>query len=343
MAEITWFFAYRHLRSEASSHVITFRRGQRVRSGRGLAFWFRPDRTSIAEVPADDRDTDFVFQARSRDYQVVTVQGTITWRAAEPEALASRVDFTIDLRTGRLRTDPLDRIASLLIGLAQYQAARYVEHRPVHDLLAEGAAPLQDGIAASLAADPRLREMGLSVVTVRIAGLSPSAELARALETPTFERAQGLADEAAFARRAQAVEKERAIAENELSTKVELARRQAALIAQEDENARRQAEGRAEAGRIASEAEASRIRVVEAARNAAEGERLALLRDTDPAVLQSLVLRAFAEKLTKIETLNITPDLTAALNGVLRGRDAANPAPPAAPRGNAPGGVTTGL
>ncbi|MCR0985073.1 hypothetical protein [Roseomonas populi] len=113
----------------------------------------------------------------------------ITWRAAEPEALASRVDFTIDLRTGRLRTDPLDRIASLFIGLAQYQAARYVEHRPVHDLLTEGATPLQDGIAALLAADPWLREMGLSVVTVRIAGLSPSAELARALETPTFERA----------------------------------------------------------------------------------------------------------------------------------------------------------
>jgi len=327
MAEISWFFAYRHLRSEASSHVITFRRGQRVRSGRGLSFWFRPDRTSIVEIPADDRDTDFVFQARSRDYQVVTVQGTITWRAAEPEALASRVDFTIDLRTGRLRTDPLDRIASLLIGLAQYQAARYVEHRAVEDLLAEGAAPLQDGIAAALAADPRLREMGLAVVTVRIAGLSPSAELARALETPTFERAQGLADEAAFARRAQAVEKERAIAENELSTKVELARRQSALIAQEDENARRTAEGQAEAGRIASEAEAARIRVVEAARNAAEGERLALLRDTDPGVLQSLVLRAFAEKLTRIETLNVTPDLTAALNGVLRGPDRGRDAP----------------
>ena len=336
MADITWFFAYRHLRSEMSSHVITFRRGQRVRSGRGLTFWFRPDRTSIAEVPADDRDTDFVFQARSRDYQVVTVQGTITWRAVEPEALASRVDFTIDLRTGRLRTDPLDRIASLLIGLAQYQAARYVEHRAVDDLLAEGAAPLQDGIAASLTADSRLREMGLAVVTVRIAGLSPSAELARALEAPTFERAQGLADEATFTRRAQAVEKERAIAENELSTKVELARRQSALITQEDENARRQAEGRADAGRIAAEAEAARIRVVEAARNAAEGERLALLRDIDPAVLQSLVLRAFAEKLTRIDTLNVTPDLTAALGGMLRGHAAPSAAPPVVPRGDAP-------
>lgn len=330
MAEITRFFAHRHLRSEAASHVVVFRRGQLMRSGRGLSFWFNPDRTSIMEIPADDRDTDFVFQARSRDYQVVTVQGTITWRAAEPDALATRVDFTIDLRTGRLRTDPLDRIASLLIGLSQYQAARYVEHRTVSDLLAEGAGPIQDGIAVTLAADPRLREMGLSVVTVRIAGVSPTAELARALETPTFERAQGLADEASFARRAQAVEKERAIAENELSTKVELARRQAALISQEDENARRVAEGRAAAGRIAAEAEAARIRLMEAVRNEAEGERLALLRDVDPAVLRTLMLRAFAEKLTKIDTLNITPDLTAALGGLLRASGA--PEAPAAPR-----------
>ena len=319
MAEISRFFAYRHLRSEAASHVVVFRRGKLVRSGRGLSFWFDPDHTSIMEIPADDRDTDFVFQTRSRDYQVVTVQGTITWRAAEPKALATRVDFSIDMRSGRLRTDPLDRIASLLIGLAQYQAARYIEHRTVSDLLAEGAAPIQDGIAAGLGADIRLREMGLAVVTTRIAGVSPSAELARALETPTFERAQGLADEASFTRRAQAVEKERAIAENELSTKVELARRQAALITQEDENARRVAEGRAEAGRIGAEAEAARIRLVEAARNGAEGERLLLLRDVDPAVLQTLTLRAFAEKLTKIDTLNVTPDLTAALAGLLRG------------------------
>lgn len=180
------------------------------------------------------------------------------------------MDLSIDMRTGWLRTDPLDRIASLLIGLAQYQAARYIEHRTVSDLPAEGAAPIQDGIAAGLVADTRLREMGLSVVTIRIAGVSSSAELARALETPTFERAQGMADEASFACRAQTVEKERAIAENELSTKVELARRQAALIAQEDENARRVAEGRAEAGRIGAEAEAARIRLVEAARNGAD-------------------------------------------------------------------------
>ena len=204
MADIRRWFTARHLRSEASTHVIVYRRGVRRLSGRGLALWFNPDRTSIVEIPLDDRDTDFVFQVRSRDYQLVTVQGTITWRAANPEALADRVDFTIDLRSGRLRTDPLERIASLLIGLAQYQAARQIEGHDVQTLLTQGAAPLQDGIAAALAVDARLREMGIAVVTVRLAGVSPSAELARALEAPTFERAQGSADEASFARRAAA-------------------------------------------------------------------------------------------------------------------------------------------
>lgn len=337
MAEIRRFFAYRHIRAEATSHVISFRRGARQRSGRGLAFWFHPDRTSIVEIPLDDRDTDFVFQVRSRDYQVVTVQGTITWRAAQPEALADRVDFTIDLRNGRLRTDPLERIASLLIGLAQYQAARYIEHRDVQALLAEGAAPIGDGITSGLSADIRLRDMGIALVTVRIAGVSPSAELARALEAPTFERAQGSADEASFARRAAAVEKERAIAENELSTKVELARRQAALIAQEDENGRRSAEAKAAAAAIVAEADARRIRVTESARAAGEGERLALLRDVDPAVLQALTLRAFAEKLTRIDTLNVTPDLTASLGAMLRGAaPAPAPAVPPAAAGSRP-------
>ncbi len=327
MAEIRRFFFYRHLRSEASSHVISFHRGDRVRAGRGLAFWFLPARTSVMEIPADDRDTDFVFQARSSDYQSVTVQGTITWRATEPEALGARVDFTIDLKTGRLRTDPLDRISSLLIGLAQYQAARHIEQRTIHDLLIEGASPIQQAMAASLGSDDRVREMGLAVVAMRIAGVSPSAELARALETPTFERAQGRADEAAFTRRAEAVEKERTIAENELATKIELAKRQAALIAQEDENARRTAEGRAQAERIAAQSEAARIDIVETARNKAEGDRLALLRHVDAGVLRVLTLRAFAEKLTRIDTLNVTPDLTAALAGALPPSQAAPPAP----------------
>ena len=318
MADIARYPWISHLRSEASSHVILYRAGHLVRSGRGLAFWFSPWRTSVVEVPLDDRDTEFLFQVRSQDFQTVTVQGTITWRAADANVLAARMDFTLNLANGRLRADPMDRIASLLIGLAQDAAARYIERRSIQALLSEGSGPLRENMDAALTGSPRLHDMGLQAVTVRLAGVSPSSELARALETPTFEQLQERADEATFARRALAVEKERAIAQNELATKVELARRQSALIEQETENEHRRARAKADAQGIEAEAHANRTRVVEAANVETERDRLAAVSAVDPALIYALAARAFAEKLTRIDTLNVTPDLAAALAGAIR-------------------------
>ena len=319
MADIRPFLFSSHLRAEASSHIILYRGGQQARSGRGLSFWFSTWRTSIVEIPLDDRDTEFLFQVRSQDFQPVTVQGTITWRTADAAVLAQRTDFTINLTTGRLRSDPLDRIASLLIGLAQDQAARYIETRTVQALLTEGSGPLRQTIETALGASERLRGMGLSVVTVRLAGVSPSSDLARALETPTFEKLQERADEATFARRALAVESERAIAQNELSTKVELARRQGALIEQETENEQRRATATAEAGRIAADAEAARTRVLGAASTETERARLEAAQSVPPSVHYALAARALAGKLGKIDNLTVTPDLAAAIASILRG------------------------
>src|SRR3546814_16416725 len=86
--------------------------------------------------------------------------------------------------------------------------------------------------------------IGLAIVAVRLNNLAPSSELERALQTPTFEALQQKADEAMFERRALAVDKERAIAENELGNKTELARREKQLIAEESENARNRATDR---------------------------------------------------------------------------------------------------
>ncbi len=332
MADIRRYLFRSYLRSEAASHIIWFRGGRRIRSGRGLTFWFRARRSSIVEIPLDDRDTDFVFQVRSQDFQAATVQGTVTWRAADPDRLAERMDFTINLSNGRLRADPLDRISSLLIGLSQDQAARYIEQRPVQALLTEGSGPLRQEMEAALVSSARLSGMGLHVESVRLSGVSPTSELARALETPTFEKLQERADAATFSRRAQAVEKERAIAANELATRIELSRRQADLFQQEDENERRRAESKAEAGRIGAEAEAARIRVTEAAHVEAERARMETVQGLDPRLLYALAARAFAEKLTRIEHLNVTPDLALALAGLLRGPPPGAPQPAPAPR-----------
>src|SRR5690606_25292639 len=73
MAEIRSFWFVRHLRAEPTTHVILFKNGHKVLSGRGVAFWFMPLGASIAEVPLDDRELPFLFSGRSSDFQDVAV------------------------------------------------------------------------------------------------------------------------------------------------------------------------------------------------------------------------------------------------------------------------------
>src|SRR3712207_3078732 len=99
MAHITTAPFFRHLRAEPTMHVLHYRRGRLVSQRPGNAFWFRPINTAAAEVPLDDRELPFLFHVRSADFQELTVQGAITFRVADPQLLAQRVDFTVDLQT----------------------------------------------------------------------------------------------------------------------------------------------------------------------------------------------------------------------------------------------------
>jgi len=306
------------LRAEASSHVIRFRNGRIRQSGRGLVFWFRPETASIAEIPMDDREMTLFVKGRSQDFQTVSVQGTIGWHVTEPERLAERVDFSINLASGHTQGEPIERIEARITGIASQAVLEYLAQAPVRALLDAGPEPLRAKLETALAADPALAEIGVAAVAVRLTNLAPSSELERALQTPTFEALQQKADEAMFERRALAVEKERAIAENELATKTELARREKLLIAEEAENARSRAAGLAEASQVEAAAEAERIRTVEGAKADAEKQRIAVYRDLPPAILLGLAAQQLAGKLETIEHVNITPDLLATLLGEFR-------------------------
>ena len=306
------------LRSDASNHVIRYRRGKIRQSGRGLVFWFVPESASIAELPMDDREMAVFVKGRSQDFQAVAVQGTLTWHIVDPELLASRVDFSLGLLTGSHRGEPLQRIETRLAGLVNQAALQYLAQAPVRALLDAGPEPLRDHLNAALTQEAVLNDIGIAVVSVRLTNIAPSSELERALQTPTFEALQQKADEATFERRALAVEKERAIAENELGNKTELARRETLLITQEAANARIRATGQAESRQVDAESEAARIRTVGSATAETEQERMAIYRNLPPAVLLGLAARDFAGKLTTIEHLNVTPDLLASLMGEVR-------------------------
>jgi len=250
MAEIRKILWMRHLRAEATSHILHYRRGELLREGRGLSFWFFPMAAAIAEVPIDDRDLNYLFKGRTRDYQEVVVQGVITYRVTDARRLADRLDFAINLERGTHVNQPLDQIAILLTGIAQQAGLQVIARGDVATFMVSGFAELGEALQRALRGNESLSALGIAVESVRIDELKPTPELERALQTPTRESLQQMADEATFKRRALAVEKERAIAENELQTQVELAKREENLIAQQGQNSRQRVEREAEARRL---------------------------------------------------------------------------------------------
>ncbi len=330
MAQISNYPFLRHLRSEPSRHLMHFKAGKRVRSGRGLAFWFRPLAASVVEVPVDDRDLPFLFHARSHDYQDVVVQGAIKYRVIDAEALANRVDFSIDLESGKHLEDPLQKIADLFTQRAQQLAVDLVAEKGVRELLADGLEPVRLRIEQGLAKSQELSGLGLEVAAVSVASIAPDSVLEQAMQTPALEHIQQQADEAMFSRRALAVDKERAIAENELENQVELAKRENRLIEERGANERRraeekalaqaiegqaleaqrhlEAEGAAKAHRLRASAEADSIALVEASKIEAEESRMDLVRDLPPHVMMGLAAREFAGKLQRIDRLHLAPD-----------------------------------
>ena len=339
MADITRRLFLRHLRGAPTSWVRHYVRGRVKHEGIGQSFWYRPLTAVLSEVPVEDRELPLLFHARTSDFADVTVQATVTYRVAEPALASGRLDFSIDPQRGVWRAQPLDQIATLLAELAQQPALDLLARIPLAEALTTGVSTIRDAVSAALADDARLTETGVGVVSARVVAIRPEPELERALQTPTREGVQQAADRATYERRATAVELERAIAENELQNKIELARREQQLVEQHGANNRRQAEldaqsqlvtaqgeaereqvaaaAEAEAERVKAEARAEGVRSLRLAEAEGEAAHLAAYRDLPVEVLQALALKEFAGQLPEIGQLTVTPDVVTGLIGKL--------------------------
>jgi regulator of protease activity HflC (stomatin/prohibitin superfamily) len=324
MADITRRFGWRHLRSAPTAHIRHHAKGKLVHDGPGLSFWYRSLSAALSEVPVDDRELAMAFHARTSDFQDVSVQSTVTYRISAPETAAARLDFSVDPDTGVWRGTPLEQLATLLTETAQQHALDVLARTALAAALVDGVAAVRQRISDGLAAEPRLAATGIEVVAVRVVAIRPEPEVERALRTPAREQIQQEADRATYERRAVAVERERAIAENELASRIELARREEQLVEQHGTNARREAEENAAADAVRAEAEAARL--VKLARAQAEAAReegtaraeaqAAWLRvhdEVDAATLHALAATRLAENLPHIDSLTLTPDMLTGL------------------------------
>ncbi|WP_328580943.1 SPFH domain-containing protein [Streptomyces sp. NBC_00370] len=336
MADITRRFGWRHLRSAPTAHIRHHKRGELVHDGPGQSFWFRALSAAISEVPVEDRELAMMFHARTADFQDVTVQATVTYRISDPAVAAGRVDFSVDPDSGGWRAAPLEQLGTLLTETAQQHALDVLSRTPLAVALADGVASVRDRIGAGLTAEPRLPATGIEVVATRVVAIRPEADVERALRTPARELIQQEADRATYERRAVAVERERTIAENELSSKIELARREEELVEQHGTNARREAEESAAADAVRAEAEASRtVRLAKAeaeaarengdARAAAQSAWLRAHAEVDTATLHALAATLVAGNLPHIDNLTLSPDVLTGLLSRLGNADGARP------------------
>ncbi|MGV9562371.1 SPFH domain-containing protein [Streptomyces sp. NPDC003480] len=352
MADITRRLGWRHLRGAPTAHIRHHRAGRLVHDGPGLSFWYRSLTAALSEIPVEDRELAMTFRARTSDFQDIAVQATVTYRISDPGVAAERLDFSIDPDTGVWRGAPLEQLSTLLTETAQQHALDVLARTPLSAALVDGVAAVRERVAAGLAAEPRLPATGIEMVAVRVVALRPEPEVERALRTPARERIQQDADRATYERRAVAVERERAIAENELASRIELARREEQLVEQRGTNARREAEEQAAADAVRAQAEAARTvrladaearrterlaeaeaaRSVRLARAEAEGAReigearaqaqaawLRVHADVDVATLHALTGTRLAENLPRIDSVTVSPDVLTGLLARLGG------------------------
>ncbi|WP_328493391.1 SPFH domain-containing protein [Streptomyces sp. NBC_00414] len=277
MADITRRLGWRHLRGAPTAHIRHHRGGELLHDGPGLSFWYRALSAALSEVPVDDRELAMTFHARTSDFQDVAVQATVTYRVSDPALASARLDFSVDPDTGVWRGAPLEQLGTLLTETAQQHALDVLARTTLASALVDGVAAVRERVAAGLGSEQRLPATGIEVVAVRVVALRPEPEVERALRTPAREQIQEEADRATYQRRAVAVERERAIAENELASQIELARREEQLVEQRGTNTRREAEENAAADGVRAEAEAART--VKLA--GAEAERSVQLADAE--------------------------------------------------------------
>ena len=322
MATIHRYPFFSHATSSATRALFQGRRGKLVNRGSGASFWFRPLNTSLSEVPVDDMEFGNIFRVTTSDRQEVSVQTALTVRIAAPELTARRVDFEIDQRTGEWTGQPLQNLQNRLAESAKQFAAEVVARESLRAVLDDGLRLVRDAIAEGLTGEGQLGGAGIEVIGVRVVALRADEELERALQTRIREEAQADADRATYDRRAQAVDRERAIKENELNNRTELARREAELVELQGTNERRRTEQELERDRLRNEAEAAnrRLRVeagadevarIAEAENAALQARLAVFSAGEPAAVLAAVAPEVLSALPKIDSLTLTPDLLA--------------------------------
>jgi regulator of protease activity HflC (stomatin/prohibitin superfamily) len=275
-----------YFKAEPTEFILAFSNSRIFQRGAGKAFWYWKPSTSIVLIPVSTIDAPFVFNETTGNFQAVTLQGQVTYRITQPETLWQLLNFTINPKTRQYLSEDASKLRQRIINIVQMSTRKELQQLTLEEAL-RSSEQLARTVHTSLQQEQALTDLGIAVVSLFYTAIKATPEMTKALEAEQREALQKRADQAIYSRRADAVEQERKIKQNELATSILLAQRRRELVDLEGENARKQAEFEAEATRI----------------------RLAPYQNLASDQLLALAFRDFASHANKIGNLTITSEI----------------------------------
>lgn len=282
----------KYFKGEPSSYVIRYKAGKVIAHGEGLAFWYLPFNTSIANVPVVSQDARFIFKETTENYQEIAVQGQLAYSLSNPLEVAKSLDFTVDPKTGAYQSDDPEKLTQRVINTIQSNIRSGVNGLSLEQALIK-TKELESEVLAALGNEPDLKAIGVVVESLHITNVKATPEMQKALEADYRENLQRRADQAIYQRRNAAVEEESKIQQRELDNDVELEERRKDLVDMQARNNLALAEAEAKADEM----------------------KLSPYGSLPPQALVGLALKEWAGNAGDIGQLNISPDMLSQLVG----------------------------
>jgi hypothetical protein len=328
-------FGIRFIKFQPSVYVLKYKNGRIVKEGAGLSFNYFAPSTSIVTIPIGSVDAPFIFEEVTTDYQGVTVQGQVTYRIVDHKKIAALLNYTLDMRGRDYISDDPQKLSQRVINVVRVQVKKYMERLSLQEAV-KSSESIAKGVLGDIRNVEEIKLLGIEILGLSVLAILPNKETSRALEAQAREKILKQADDAIYERRNAAIEQERRIKENELSTEiaVEQKKRQIRETQLEAERAVQQKQNQIkdEQMNFDTDLENKKNELVElTAKNARIDSdskayelsaMMKVVENMDPSVIQSLAsigmqpnklialaFQGLAEKAGQIGQLNITPDL----------------------------------
>ena len=200
-----------------NEYVIRYSSGRVVNEGLGLSFFFLEHNTSAVVIPMSNNDIDFIFEEITADFQVVTVQGQLTYKIKDAKKIAETMDFTVNLKNKKHNSNPMQKLSKRIINISEVLVKSKIGSIMLTDAI-QSSQSLAESVYSELKENNELIDFGVQVSGFSILKISANIETARALEAKTREEILKQADDALYERRNASIEQERKVKENQLNT-----------------------------------------------------------------------------------------------------------------------------